>query len=380
MAEPDEQLQELIPTTEAAQDDETAEQHEAEKPAEDVGWVESPHAADVDAEQQDQVPEQPLLEEPLAEQPEEPEQLEQLEQLEQPEQPEEPTEEMETTALDASTEVVAEETPEEPAGDEPPAADIDEPAVLEPEPEAEDTETEPLTDMQALEQNLTHFRHCIENIGTQLDDDMNRQDMRKLRADIREKATRMENDLKDRQRTKDQLEPQERVHLQRIIKQLERQLNTYHELLERERAMTRRYPLVGTGAVGVEDDDTRRPADQAATPGQAQAMLKNSAREREQEHVELMELERDILGLQDIQTDVAKLIGEQADDVKLIEQNVERAGDRVEHGHSQMKQSVVYSRSSRKMMCVVGTIVACIAALLIIVAVIVLAVILERRG
>ena len=141
MAEPDEQLQELIPTTEAAQDDETAEEHEAEKPAEDVGWVESPHAADVGAEQQDQVPEQPLLEEPLAEQPEEPEQLEQLEQLEQPEQPEEPTEEMETTAPDASTEVVAEETPEEPAGDEPPAADIDEPAVLEPEPEAEDTET-----------------------------------------------------------------------------------------------------------------------------------------------------------------------------------------------------------------------------------------------
>ena len=61
---------------------------------------------------------------------------------------------------------------------------------------------EPTTDMQALEQNLTQFRHCIENIGTQLDDDMNRQDMRKLRAEIREKATRMENDLKDRQRTK----------------------------------------------------------------------------------------------------------------------------------------------------------------------------------
>ena len=56
--------------------------------------------------------------------------------------------------------------------------------------------------MQALEQDLESFRHCIENIGTQLDDDMNRQDMRKLRADIREKATRMENDLKDRQRNK----------------------------------------------------------------------------------------------------------------------------------------------------------------------------------
>ena len=61
---------------------------------------------------------------------------------------------------------------------------------------------EELTDMQALEQDLTKFRHCIENIGTQLDDEMNRQDMRKLRASIREKATRMENDLKERQRTK----------------------------------------------------------------------------------------------------------------------------------------------------------------------------------
>lgn len=56
--------------------------------------------------------------------------------------------------------------------------------------------------MQALEQDLTKFRHCIESIGTQLDDEMNRQDMRKLRAAIREKATRMENDLKDRKQTK----------------------------------------------------------------------------------------------------------------------------------------------------------------------------------
>ena len=56
--------------------------------------------------------------------------------------------------------------------------------------------------MQALEENLTKFRHCIENIGTQLDDELNRQDMRKLRASIREKATRMENDLKERQKTK----------------------------------------------------------------------------------------------------------------------------------------------------------------------------------
>ena len=41
------------------------------------------------------------------------------------------------------------------------------------------------------------------------------------------------------------MEPQERVHLQQVIKQLEGQLNTYHELLERERSMTRRHPLVG---------------------------------------------------------------------------------------------------------------------------------------
>ena len=42
------------------------------------------------------------------------------------------------------------------------------------------------------------------------------------------------------------MEPQQRVHLQQVTKQLDAQLNTYHELLERERAMTRRYPLVGT--------------------------------------------------------------------------------------------------------------------------------------
>lgn len=41
--------------------------------------------------------------------------------------------------------------------------------------------------------------------------------------------------------------PQERIHLQQVIKQLETQLNTYSELLERERSMTRQYPLVGMG-------------------------------------------------------------------------------------------------------------------------------------
>ena len=56
--------------------------------------------------------------------------------------------------------------------------------------------------MQGLENDLKEFRRCIESIGTQLDDEMNRQEMRTLRADIREKATRIENDLKERQKTK----------------------------------------------------------------------------------------------------------------------------------------------------------------------------------
>lgn len=43
------------------------------------------------------------------------------------------------------------------------------------------------------------------------------------------------------------MEPQERIYLQQVIKQLETQLNTYHELLERERSMTRQYPLAGVG-------------------------------------------------------------------------------------------------------------------------------------
>ena len=47
-------------------------------------------------------------------------------------------------------------------------------------------------------------------------------------------------------------------------------------------------------SVTVEDEETRSMVNQAATPGQAQAMLKNNVREREQEHVELMELERSV--------------------------------------------------------------------------------------
>ena len=43
------------------------------------------------------------------------------------------------------------------------------------------------------------------------------------------------------------MEPQERIYLQQVIKQLETQLNTYHELLERERSMTRQYPLAEVG-------------------------------------------------------------------------------------------------------------------------------------
>ena len=47
-----------------------------------------------------------------------------------------------------------------------------------------------------------------------------------------------------------------------------------------------------TCRVAVDDKESRIAANQAATPGQAQAMLKSNAKDREKEQVELMELER----------------------------------------------------------------------------------------
>ena len=44
-------------------------------------------------------------------------------------------------------------------------------------------------------------------------------------------------------------------------------------------------------AVTIPDEDTRA-VNQAATPSQAQAMLKANLQDREHEHVELMELEQ----------------------------------------------------------------------------------------
>jgi hypothetical protein len=371
MAEPEEQAELLTPETEAPQGEEALAPEIADEPekaaAEEVveedatatGGAEPPAEPEQEPElAADQYPQEEVEEQ----QPAEPEQ----QPPEEPEYAEPPTEE-------DMAEAEATLPPEDATTGETPAAtdgDIDEP--IEKEPDEQDKE--PLTDMQALEEDLTKFRHCIENIGTQLDDELNRQDMRKLRASIRQKATRMENDLKDRQKTKDQMTPQERIHLQQVIKQLDTQLTSYHELLERERTMTRRHPLVG---VNLEEEG--RTVDHAATPGQAQAMLKANAKDRESEHVELMELERDILGLQDIQTDLATLIGEQADDVKLIEQNVERAGDRVEHGQSQMKKSVEHAQSSRKMLCIVLTCASTFATFVIILLVIVMAVVLTRQ-
>ena len=50
------------------------------------------------------------------------------------------------------------------------------------------------------------------------------------------------------------------------------------------------YNIVSDLAVNLEEEG--RTVDHAATPGQAQAMLKANAKDREKEHVELMELER----------------------------------------------------------------------------------------
>ena len=49
---------------------------------------------------------------------------------------------------------------------------------------------------------------------------------------------------------RDTMEPKDRVHLQQVIKRLDTQLTTYHDLLERERAMTRQYPMEGSAVTG----------------------------------------------------------------------------------------------------------------------------------
>lgn len=98
-----------------------------------------------------------------------------------------------------------------------------------------------------------------------------------------------------------------------------------------------------------------------------------------EERAELMEqIGNDILTLHDLMGDMGRLVVEQGEQIDHIEGNVEHAYDEVVSGNQQLEKGVKLKRCSRKLMCIIGTIVG-VVLLIIIIIIIILAVTLKKN-
>ncbi len=86
----------------------------------------------------------------------------------------------------------------------------------------------------------------MEGIGTQFDDHENRKQIKKMRSVIKSKVTSTQANLKSGKRSN----PQSKIILDRQSAQLDKQINLFQSLLEKEKAMIKTQPQPSGGGGG----------------------------------------------------------------------------------------------------------------------------------
>ena len=98
--------------------------------------------------------------------------------------------------------------------------------------------------LQELEQELVKFQGCVESVGTQLDNQENRADIKRLRSVIKSKVTKTKMSLKEDKKTQD------KIMVDRLTSQLDTQINRFQNLLEKEKAAVKKHPVpTGSGVL-----------------------------------------------------------------------------------------------------------------------------------
>lgn len=134
-----------------------------------------------------------------------------------------------------------------------------------------------------------------------------------------------------------------------------------------------------SGELDVEEDRARL----LRSPGHDQTLqqgfvVSSEAVEAEARANTMHDLQRDIVDMHDVMRDLGLMVHSQGETVGNLESNVERAHVEVTHGNQQLSSAVTYKKCSRKLCCVIWTILITIF-LIILVIVIIIAVILIRK-
>ena len=84
---------------------------------------------------------------------------------------------------------------------------------------------------------MVKFQGCVDSIGTQLDSEKNRGEIKRLRSVIKSKVTSAKSNLKESKKTS-----QNKIMMDRQTNQLESQISKFQSLLEKEKASVRAHP------------------------------------------------------------------------------------------------------------------------------------------
>lgn len=98
--------------------------------------------------------------------------------------------------------------------------------------------------LQELDHDLVKFQGCIESVGTQFDSHDNRSELKRLRSQIKSKVTATKTGLKDGKKSQN---PQSKILIGRQTAQLDKQINRFQQLLDKEKVAVKQYsqPVAG---------------------------------------------------------------------------------------------------------------------------------------
>lgn len=120
----------------------------------------------------------------------------------------------------------------------------------------------------------------------------------------------------------------------------------------------------------------RSPVTQQAV--QQEFIVSNEAVEAETRAAAMHDLQRDIVDMNDVMRDLGIMVNSQGESIGNLETNVEKAHAEVTHGNQQLGSAVRYKKCSRKLCCVIWTILA-IVFLVIVIVIIIVALVVSKK-
>ncbi|CAI8004415.1 Syntaxin-7 [Geodia barretti] len=222
-------------------------------------------------------------------------------------------------------------------------------------------------DLAEIDSDLRSFKTCVDSIGTPLNNDQNRAEVRRLRSVINRRLR--DCNSKVRQKGKG-------VEAQQLSKQINNYVEKFEDLMKQEKEMTSQHQH----SVSYNVVDYSSPQGSEAPIIQTQATAAADVVAMEKDAAELRDLEKDILDLHDIQKEIVNMVQDQGETADRIEVQVSHAANRVEKGQKRLADTVILKSRKRKLCIAISLLVGIPIVIILLIIIIVLAVHIQYFG